>query len=87
MSFVNTRDFISPCCFYFFIFLPSPKDMLIDFREGARERERNMDVREEHQSVVSRTRLDRGPNPQPSRTGRRSNHRSHTSQASPLLSV
>ena len=35
---------------FFFLFLSSPKDMLIDFRERGRYREgeRNMDVREKH---------------------------------------
>ena len=44
-------------------FYSSPKDMLIDFREGGREkeRERNMNVREK-QSVASCTRPDQGLN-------------------------
>ena len=33
---------------------------------GLKERERNIDVREEHQSVASRTSPDRGPNLKPS---------------------
>ena len=45
------------------------EDMLVDFREkgkGERERqEKNIHVREKHQSVASGTRPDWGPNPQP----------------------
>ena len=51
----------------FILFLYSPKDMLTDFRERGREREmeRNIDVREKHQSLASCMCSDWGPNPQP----------------------
>ena len=41
--------------------------MLIDFRERGRDREmeRNIDVREKHQSLASCMCSDWGPNPQP----------------------
>ena len=52
----------------------SSKDMFIDLverergrgeRDRVKQRERNMDVREKHRSVASRTCPDQGWNPQP----------------------
>ena len=53
---------------YFMLFLSSAKDTLIDFRERGRkrERERNIDVREKHASVASRTTPDWKSHPRPS---------------------
>ena len=50
-------------------FKSSPEDMFIDFRERGMERqnknERDINVREKHQSLASYTHLDRESNPQP----------------------
>ena len=48
--FLHTQFFRGELILFFFLFLSSPKDMLIDFRERGRYREgeRNMDVREKH---------------------------------------
>ena len=35
------------------MFKSSPEDMIIDFRERKKERERNTNMREKHQSVAS----------------------------------
>ena len=54
--------------FFFFSFFLNPHpNMFIDFRERGRDREmeRNIDVREKHQSLASCMCSDWGPNPQP----------------------
>ena len=68
-----------------YFFLNSlPKDMFIHFRErgGEREREKNIHVREKHQSVVSLTCPDQGSSLQPFGVGWCSNQLSHPASAS-----
>ena len=58
--FVMFQGYTKNAIFKQLLFLSSSEDMLIDFRERRREGERegNIDVREKHQSVASRTHPD-----------------------------